>query len=123
MTFTSRSKVMDEELEAIQRVDRRERLQRARERRAKMSKVNLNVTREPEDSYEEDLCFYEKMFEGEIKNCCPSSDEDDERSARASEAIYVNVILCLHKGLYFSHISPFIQCNTLCFNLTWPLYF
>ena len=95
MTSTSRSKVMDEELEAIQRVDRRERLKRARERRerrAKMSKVNFNVTREPEDIYEEDLCFYEKMFEGEIKNCCPSSDEDDERSARASEAIYVNVI-------------------------------
>ena len=66
MTSTSRSKVMDEELEAIQRVDRRERLKRARERRerrAKMSKVNLNVTREPEDIYEEDLCFYEKMFD------------------------------------------------------------
>ena len=30
---------------------------------AKMSKVNLNVTQEPEDIYEEDLCFYEKMFD------------------------------------------------------------
>ena len=58
-----------------------------------MSNVNFNVTREPEDSYEEDLCFYEKMFEGEIKNCCPSSDEDEERVAMRERG-YDNLCEC-----------------------------
>ena len=105
MTSTSRSKVMDEELEAIQRVDRRERLKRARERRerrAKMSKVNLNVTREPEDIYEENLCSYEKMFD-QSRLGCECEDEDEERAPRASAATTnnVNVTLCLHEDFVF----------------------